>query len=150
MSHKQALATLLVLLAASLAFACGSEDGGDDPDRTQAPGLSGDTLTVLRVGDSAVGSFLTDGPWDVRVVGNGVTVANSRLIVFRLVPEGNGFRTAILTGSGPKATLEGVTQRPGEILDMTFDIDAGEYYVLLKTDSPNEWTMTVEGIAGVP
>ncbi|MCH7484515.1 MAG: hypothetical protein IIA90_05125 [Chloroflexi bacterium] len=144
MSRRTPLLTLLVLLTASLAFAC-SDDGG-----TQPLGLVGDTLTVSRTGDGISGSFVTDGVFDVRVVGDDVTVDNSRLIVFRLTPQGNGFRTAIVTGSGPKAVAEGVTQRPGPILDLTFDIGPGEYYVLLKTDSTNVWTMTVKGVSGPP
>ena len=141
MPHKQALIILLVLLAASLAFAC--SDDGTPPD-----GLVGDTLTVSRTGDGVSGAFVTDGVFDVRVVGDNVTVDNSRLIVFQLTPEENGFRTAIVTGSGPKALAEGVTQRPGPVLDLTFDIGQGEYYVLLKTESTSVWTMTVKGVSG--
>ena len=73
-----------------------------------------------------------------------------RLIVFQLTPQGNGFRTAIVTGSGPKALANGVTQRPGPLLDLTFDIGQGEYYVLLKTESASVWTMTVKGVSGLP
>jgi hypothetical protein len=143
MRYRTPLIALLVLLTASLALACGSGDGGDD-------GLAGDTITVSRVGDSAVGSFLADGVFAVRVVGDGVTTDNTRLIVFRLTPAGNGFRTAIVTGSGPKALAQGVTQRPGPVLDLTFDLGQGEYYVLLKTESASTWTMTVQGVSGLP
>lgn len=138
MRYQPPLITLLVLLAVSLAFACGS--GGDD----------GDTITVSSVGDGFSGAFVTDVAFDVRVVGDNVTVDNSRLIVYQLTPHENGFRTAIVTGSGPKAVAEGVTQRPGPILDLTFDIGQGEYYVLLKTDSTNVWTMTVKGVFSPP
>ncbi len=148
MRYRPPLITLLVLLAASLAFAC-SDDGDDlGADPTLGASLEGDTLTVSRVGDGVSGAFVTDGVFDVRVVGNDVTVDNSHLIVFQLTPQGNGFRTAIVAGSGPKAVAEGVTQRPGPILDLTFDIGQGEYYVLLKTDSVSVWTMTVKGVSG--
>jgi len=150
MPHKQALLALLVLLAASLALACSDDgdDGGASP--TMGTSIEGDTLTAVRVGDGISTVFLTDGVFDVRVVGDDVTVDNTRLIVFQLTPEGDGFRTAIVTGSGPKALAEGVTQRPGQILDLTFDIGAGEYYVLLKTESASVWTMTVKGVSGTP
>ena len=136
MPHKQALITLLLLLTASLAFAC---SGGD---------VAADTITVSRTGDGVSGAFLTNGLFDVRVVGDDVTTDNSRLIVYQLTPQGTGFRTAIVTGSGPKAVAEGVTQRPGPVLDLTFDIGQGEYYVLLKTESESIWTMTVKGVSG--
>ena len=122
MPHKQVLAALLVLLAAFVAFACSSDGDNGGASPTLGARLEGDTLTTIRVGDGNSNSFLTDGVFDVRVVGDDVTVDNSRLIVFRLTPEGDGFRTAIVTGSGPKALAEGVTQRPGQILDLTFDI----------------------------
>ncbi len=141
MRYQPPLIALLVLLAASLAFACSD-------DATQPDGLVGDTLTISHVGDGVSGAFVTDGVFDVRVVGNDVTVENSRLIVFQLTSQGNGSRTAIVAGSGPKAAAEGVTQRPGPILDLTFDIGQGEYYVLLKTDSESVWTMTVKGVSG--
>ena len=144
MRYQPPLIALLVILAASLAFAC-SGDGGTQPD-----GLVGDTLTVSRTGDGVSGAFVTDGVFDVRVVGDDVTVDNSRLIVYQLTSQENGFRTAIVAGSGPKAVAEGVTQRPGPVLDLTFDIGQGEYYVLLKTDSASVWTMTVKGVSGPP
>jgi hypothetical protein len=147
MRYRPPLITLLLLLTASLAFAC-SDDAGDDPNATQPDGLVGDTLTVSRTGDGVSGAFVTDGVFDVRVVGDDVTVDNSRLFVFQLTPQENGSRTAIVTGSGPKAVAEGVTQRPGPLLDLTFDIGQGEYYVLLKTDSESVWTMTIKGVSG--
>ncbi len=150
MPHKQALLAFLVLLAASLALACSDDGGSNDPTATPRAGISGDTLTVSRAGNGVSGAFITDGAFDVLVVGDDVTVDNSRLVIFRLTPEGNGFRTAIVTGSGPKALAEGVTQRPGQLLDLTFDIGAGEYYVLLKTESASAWTMTVKGVSGTP
>ncbi len=150
MPYRTPLLALLLLLALSLALACNSEgdDGGADP--TRGASLEGDTLTAIGVGDGISGGFVTDGVFDVRVVGNDVTVDNSRLIVYQLTQEEDGFRTAIVTGSGPKAVAEGVTQRPGPLLDLTFDIGQGEYYVLLKTDSTSPWTMTVKGISGLP
>lgn len=151
MRYSPPLIALLVLAAASLAFACGSEDGGGGPTPVPTCGasLSGGTLTATCAGDGVSGAFVTDGTFDVRVVGDNITVENARLVVFQLTPLGNGFRTAIVTGSGPKAVAEGVTQRPGPLLDMTFDIGQGEYYVLLKTESPSFWTMTVTGVSGV-
>ena len=142
MPYRTPLITLLLLLTALLAFAC-----SDDAPQL---GLVGDTITISSTGDGISGSFVTDGVFDVRVVGDNVTVDNSRLIVYQLTQEEDGFRTAIVTGSGPKALAEGVTQRPGSILDLTFNIGQGEYYVLLKTDSANVWTMTVTGVAGLP
>lgn len=150
MQYRTPLIALLVLLTASLALACGSGDGGNDTGAAQRASLDGDTLTVSRSGNGVSGAFETDGVFDVRVVGDNITTDNSRLIVFRLTPEGDGFRTSIVTGSGPKALAEGVTQRPGPVLDLTFDIGAGEYYVLLKTESVSAWTMTVKGVAGLP
>ena len=154
MPHKQAFIALLVFVVTFVALACGS--GGPDttpgPSPTPALGaiLEGDTLTAIRVGDDVSGAFLTDGVFDVRVVGDDVKTDNSRLIVYQLTPQGSGFRTAIVTGSGPKALAEGVTQRPGPILDLTFDLGQGQYYVLLKTASTSIWTMTVKGVSGVP
>ncbi len=149
MPYRKPLLALLVLLTASLALACTS---GDDSDAnpTQGASLEGDVLTSIGVGDGVSGAFLTEGVFDVRVDGDDVTIDNSRLIVYQLTPIEEGYQTAIVTGSGPKAVAEGVTQRPGPILDMTFAIGEGEYYVLLKTDSPNTWTMTVTGVAGAP
>ena len=109
-----------------------------------------DRFDIRCSGRSVSGAFLTDGVFDVRVTGDDVTVDNSRLIVYQSTPQENGFRTAIVTGSGPKAVAEGVTQRPGSILDLTFNIGQGEYYVLLKTDSTSVWTMTVTGVSGLP
>ncbi len=146
MRYKQALIASFVLIATSLAFACSGSDGGD-PNPTEGASIEGDTITAIRTGNGVSGSFRADGPFDVRVVGNDVTVDNSQLIVFEVQRGGEGSRTAIVAGSGPKAAREGVTQRPGEILDLTFDIGPGEYYVLLKTESASLWTMTVEGVA---
>ena len=150
MPYRTPLLALLILLASLSALACSS--GGDDgeADPTQGASIDGDTLTSIGSGDGVSGGFLTDGVFDVRVVGDDVTVDNSRLIVYQLTPQENGFRTAIVTGSGPKAVAEGVTQRPGSILDLTFNIGQGEYYVLLKTDSTSVWTMTVTGVSGLP
>lgn len=150
MPHKQAFIPLLVFVATFVALACGSTTPGPSPTPALGASIEGDTLTAIRVGDGISNVFLTEGVFDVRVVGNDVTVDNSRLIVFQLTSEGNGFRTAIVTGSGPKAIAEGVTQRPGPILDLTFDIGQGEYYVLLKTESTSVWTMTVKGVSGTP
>jgi len=155
MPHKQALIALLVLLTASLALACsddGSGNNGGDPTLGPTLGaiIEGDTLTAIRVADGASGEFVTDGVFDVRVVGDDVTVDNSHLTVYQLTPEGDGFRTSIVAGSGPGALAEGVTQRPGQLLDFTFDLGQGEYYVLLNTDSLSVWTMTVTGVSGVP
>ena len=150
MRYRTPLLSLLVLLPASLAFACTSSGDDEGANPTQGASLEGDTITVSSTGDGIIGSFVTDGVFGVRVVGNDVTVDNSRLIVYQLTPQGNGFRTSIVTGSGPKAIAEGVTQRPGPILDLTFDIGQGEYYVLLKTDSDSVWTMTVTGVSGLP
>ncbi len=150
MQYRPPLITLLLLLAASLAFACSDTTPGPSPTPALGATIEGDTLTAIRVGDDVSGAFLTDGLFDVRVVGDDVTTDNSRLVVFRLTADGSGFRTAIVTGSGPKALAEGVTQRPGPILDLTFDIGQGEYYVLLKTESPSVWTMTVKGVSGTP
>ena len=150
MRYRTPLLALLLLLASLLAFACTSSGDDEGADPTQGASLEGDTLTAIGVGDGLSGAFVTDGVFDVRVVGNDVTVDNSRLIVYQLTQEEDGFRTAIVTGSGPKAVAEGVTQRPGQILDLTFAIGQGEYYVLLKTDSTSVWTMTVIGVSGLP
>ena len=54
-------------------------------------------------------------------------------------------------GQGLAASAGGVgAQRPGPVLDLTFDLGQGEYYVLLKTESESLWTMTVKGVSGVP
>ena len=149
MRYRTPLLILPVLVAASFALACTS-DSADDPGASEAASLVGDTLTVSRSGNGVSGAFITDGVFDVRVGGGGVTVDNSRLIVYKLTPQDGGYHTAIVTGSGPKAVAEGVTQRPGSLLDLTFAIGPGEYYVLLKTETTDVWTMTVTGVAGVP
>ena len=141
------LAALLVLTA--LALACGGDDSGGGAT-TPAGGLSDGTLTVTQQGNAISGLFTVEGPFDVRVDGAGVTTENSRIILYNIAPSGNGFRTKIVAGSGPKAAGEGITQRPGAVLDMTFDLGPGDYYVLVKTAPENQWTITVTNVTALP
>jgi hypothetical protein len=141
------LAALLAL--ALIAIACG-DDGAGGPTATPAGGLVDGVLTVTRQGNAVSGLFTVEGPFDVRVSGDNVTTANSRIFLYNITPSGNGFRTKVVAGSGPKAQGEGITQRPGQTLDLTFDLGPGDYYVLVKTDPANQWTITVTNVAGLP
>jgi hypothetical protein len=146
---RTCLPLLAALLALTLFAACGGDDTGGPTGAPQG-GLVDGTLTVTRQGNAVSGLFTVEGPFDVRVSGDNVTTANSRIILYNITPSGNGFRTKIVAGSGPKAQGEGITQRPGEILDLTFDLGPGDYYVLVKTDPANQWTITISNVAGLP
>jgi hypothetical protein len=143
MRQTTLLLALPVLALVLLAAACG-DDGGS------GTGLNNGTLTVTRQGNAVSGLFTVSGAFDVRVTGNNVTPDNSRVIVYSVSPVGDGFRTKVVAGSGPKAQGEGITQRPGPVLDLTFDLGPGDYYVLVKTDPANQWTITVTNVVSLP
>ncbi|MEX1194299.1 MAG: hypothetical protein WD904_00645 [Dehalococcoidia bacterium] len=147
-SAPKLLPALLLLLAVLLFAACGSNDGtGGDASQD---GLVGDTLRVTRTGEGVSGAFLADGPFDVRIDGDNVTPDNSVIRIYKLTQIGMGYSVELLTRTAPKASIPGVQVRPGNILDVHFDIGPGEYYVLLETAQANEWTMIVTGVSGVP
>jgi hypothetical protein len=148
MRYKTPLLALLVVIAALSAYACSSgDDDGSSP--TLFAQFDGNIFTVKRTGNAISGAFLVSGAFDVVVTSDSVTSDNSRLYVYEIVQEGGGFRTKKVAGSGPKAVAEHTVQRPGPILDLTFDLGPGEYYVHVDTAPENGWTMTVTGVSSV-
>ena len=147
----RALAPVLALLLAALfSFACG--DGGGESHACSGfeDGLHGNLLCQRGSGESAVGSFVVAGAYDVQIVGGNVGASNTTIRVYQLEEVGNALNAKFVGTTGPKAVVQGIQVRPGDDVNVNFNFGPGEFYLVVTSDPNASWTAIVSPVESVP
>ncbi|HUF52945.1 MAG TPA: hypothetical protein VMR52_04120 [Dehalococcoidia bacterium] len=145
------LTVLSALLLAALAMAaCGGDGGESHACSGLDDGLHGTTLCQKGTGESAVGSFVVAGTYDVQVIGGNVGASNTTIRVYQLEEIGNALNAKLVGTTGPKAVVQGIQVRPGDDVNVNFDFGPGEFYLVVESDPNANWTAIVSPVDSVP
>jgi hypothetical protein len=144
-------ATLLLFAGLLMIFLAACGGGGESHACAgRQDGLHGNLLCQKGSGDSAVGSFVVSGAYDVQVIGGNVGTENTVIRVYQLEQVGNAINTELVGTTGPKAIVEGVQVRPGEEVNVNFDFGPGEFYLVVSSPENTNWTAIVTPVDSVP
>jgi hypothetical protein len=139
-----------LLIAALVSFACGDDGGDSHACSGMQDGLHGNLLCQRGNGESAVGSFVVSGSYDVQIVGGNVGASNTTIRVYQLEEVGNTLNAKLVGTTGPKAAVQGIQVRPGDDVNVNFNFGPGEFYLVVTSDPNAQWTAIVSPVDSVP